>query len=328
MAAGRPGSWSDGVSDQANLADCLIVGGGPAGLTAAIYAARFRLRTIVIDDAASRAGQIPCTRNHAGFPDGISGAELLARMRVQAVRFDVELRPGRVMAIGGQLGDFQARLTEGDAMRARAVILATGVSNHRPGLDEALHALALERGWLRYCPVCDGFEVTDKNVAVIGAGARAVKEATFLRAYTARVTVIASAASAAFDAAQQTALAAIGVPVVGGPPTAFRAETDGLSVEAGGRRLAFDSIYPALGSTAHSELAGALGVRLTDEGCIKVDAHQRTSLAGLYAAGDVVIGLDQISHAMGEAGVAATTLRNDLAAMRPQLRGGASPGAR
>jgi thioredoxin reductase (NADPH) len=309
------------VSDQASLADCLIVGGGPGGLTAAIYAARFRLRTAVIDDGASRAGQIPCTRNHAGFPDGISGAELLVRMRVQATRFGVELCAGRVVAIVGHFGDFQVRLADGDAMRARAVILATGVSNHRPDIDEALHALALERGWLRYCPVCDGFEVTDKNVAVIGAGARAVKEATFLRAYTERVTIIGCDADAAFDDAQQADLAAIGVSVLGGPPTAFRAETDGLSVEAAGRRLTFDSIYPALGSTAHSELAGALGAVLTDEGCIKVDAHQRTSVAGLYAAGDVVIGLDQISHAMGEAGVAATTLRNDLSAARPQLRG-------
>ena len=232
------------MNDRVEPADCLIVGGGPAGLTAAIYAARFRLRTVVVDDGASRAGQIPCTRNHAGFPDGISGAELLTRMRVQAVRFDVELRPGRVMAIGGQLGDFQARLTEGDAVRARAVILATGVSNHRPDIDEALHALALERGWLRYCPVCDGFEVTDKNVAVIGAGARAVKEATFLRAYTDRVTVIASDAGGGFDGAQQGALAGIGVPILAGPSMAFRAETDGLGVEVAGRRLTFEFDLP------------------------------------------------------------------------------------
>jgi thioredoxin reductase (NADPH) len=307
------------VSAGARAADCLIVGGGPAGLTAAIYAARFRLRTIVVDAGASRAALIPCTRNHAGFPDGIAGAELLVRMRVQAARFGVELRAGHVMAIGGQFGDFQVR-TEGDTMRTRAVILATGVTNHRPQIDEVLHALALERGWLRYCPVCDGFEVTDKNVAVIGAGARAVKEATFLRAYTDRVTVISSDATGAFDAAQQAALAEIGVSVVRGPPATFHAEADGLSVEAAGRRLTFDSIYPALGSTAHSELAGAMGAGLTDEGCIKVDAHQRTNLPGLYAAGDVVIGLDQISHAMGEAGVAATTLRNDLAAAREQLR--------
>ena len=308
------------MGGRAALVDCLIVGGGPAGLTAAIYAARFRLRTVVVDAGDSRAAQIPCTRNHAGFPGGIAGADLLARMRRQAVEFGAELRPGRVSAIESQAGDFRARLPERHVLRSRAVILATGVTNHRPDIDDKLHDLALKRGHLRYCPVCDGFEVTDQNVAVIGGGAHAVKEATFLRAYTDRVTVIARDADAGFDDAQQAALAAIGVPVLGGPPAAFRAEADGLSLEAAGRRLTFDAVYPALGSTAHSELAAALGARLTDEGCIRVDAHQRTSVPGLYAAGDVVIGLDQISHAMGEAGVAATTLRNDLAALSPQLR--------
>ena len=77
--------------------------------------------------------------------------------------------------------------------------------------------------------------------------------------------------------------------------------------------IRFDSIYPALGSVIRSELAVALGAEASAEGCLVVDDHQRTSIAGLYAAGDVAKGLDQISHAMGEAGVAATTIRNDLA---------------
>jgi thioredoxin reductase (NADPH) len=83
----------------------------------------------------------------------------------------------------------------------------------------------------------------------------------------------------------------------------------------------FDSVYPALGSDVHVELAGQVGAHLSDDtGCILVDSHQRTSIEGLYAAGDVVLGLDQISHAMGEGGVAATTIRNDLAAESPLLR--------
>ena len=84
--------------------------------------------------------------------------------------------------------------------------------------------------------------------------------------------------------------------------------------------LAFDSVYPALGSVIHSELAVALGAETNDESCLKVDAHQRTNIAGLYAAGDVVRGLDQISHAMGAAGVAATAIRNDLAERAPLIR--------
>ena len=305
---------------QAEIADCLIVGGGPAGLTAAIYAARFMLRTVVVDAGQSRASQIPCTRNHAGFPDGISGAALLQRMREQAIRYGSGMEHGNILAIEGRLGAFSARLADAPPLRARAVILATGVSNIRPAIDEALHAEALAKGLIRYCPVCDGFEVTDRAVGVIGHGARAVKEATFLRAYTACVTVLTPASGIDFDEADAAALAAIGAPILRGPPSGFRIEPHGLSVEAGGIRLTFDAIYPALGSQVHSDLAAGLGAKVSEDGCITVDAHQRTSVPGLYAAGDVVIGLDQISHAMGEAGVAATTLRNDLAAASPLLR--------
>ncbi len=303
------------------MLDCLVVGGGPAGLTAGIYAARFRLRTTVVDAGESRAAQIPCTRNHAGFPGGIAGADLLHRMRIQAIQFGCVVRQGRVRAIDGKAGDFTARLVDGAILRARAIILSTGVSNHRPEIDDALHSALLERGLLRYCPVCDGFEVIDHKVGVLGQGARALKEATFLRAYTARVTIITPLADPDIDAEQRAMLAAIGVPVICGPVGDFQIWTDGLSLEAAGRRLTFEVIYAALGSTVHSGLAAVLGAGLTADGCIKVDTHQRTTVPGLYAAGDVVIGLDQISHAMGQAGVAATTLRNDLAATEPQLRG-------
>jgi thioredoxin reductase (NADPH) len=298
------------------MVDCLIVGAGPAGLTAAIYAARFHLRVRVVDAGASRAALIPRTLNHAGFPDGISGVELLGRMRAQAERFGVGIAHGRVLKIAGVAGDFTA-LTDDGAIAARAVLLATGVTNRRPAIDEAVHAEALRRGYLRYCPVCDGFEITDQRVAVVGEGVRAMKEAMFLRSYTRDLTVIADG-DLAPD--QRDELARIGVPVLAGPAHDFRVERDGLSFECPAGRQRFDTVYPALGSEVHSELAAALGANLTNESCIKVDSHQRTSVVGIYAAGDVVIGLDQISHAMGEAGVAATTFRNDLALRRPLLR--------
>jgi len=84
--------------------------------------------------------------------------------------------------------------------------------------------------------------------------------------------------------------------------------------------MTFESIYPAMGSDIRSELAGALGAKRTEVGCVEVDWHQRTTIAGLYAAGDVVLGLDQISSAMGQASVAATTIRNDLCEQRIMLR--------
>jgi thioredoxin reductase (NADPH) len=297
----------------------LIIGGGPAGLTAAIYAARFHLSVLVVDAGSSRAAQIPLTRNHAGFPDGVSGTELLARMNRQAILYGARIISGRVVSLRSGAEGFVAE-TADTRMRARAVLLATGVTNRRPPMDEALHANALAQGRLRYCPVCDGFEVTDQDVAVIGASARAAREAEFLRGFTSRVSLISIDQDDGLSAEERDRLDALAVRRIAGPARDFALEHDGLTLACAEGRLRFDAVYPSLGSDIHSDLARDLGAALTDDGCIRVDAHQRTTVAGLYAAGDVVIGLDQISHAMGEAGVAATTLRNDLAALVPLLR--------
>jgi threonine dehydrogenase-like Zn-dependent dehydrogenase len=110
--------------------DCLIVGGGPAGLTAAIYLSRFRLSVVVVDAGDSRAALIPLTRNHAGFPDGISGQALLARMREQAELYGARMISARVEALEIAPEDFLVRCSTG-AFRARAVLLATGVTDER-----------------------------------------------------------------------------------------------------------------------------------------------------------------------------------------------------
>jgi len=302
-----------------SLADCLIVGGGPGGLTAAIYLARFHLRVQLFDAGASRAALIPCTRNHAGFPDGVSGRALVDRMRRQAQMTGAELHQGRVDQLMSADGAFVAQVGA-RSIRAKTVLLATGVTNHPPQMSADLHAAALAAGRLRYCPVCDGFEVTDQTVAVIGSGARGMKEALFLRSYTKDVTLISNGPNHTLDAAQRAELTAGAIDILDGPAIDFRLEADGLNVNTASGRRTFASIYPALGSQVHSDLAKALGATLADDGCIKVDDHQRTSAPGLYAAGDVVSGLDQISHAMGEAGVAATTIRNDLAQKAPLRR--------
>lgn len=301
------------------MIDCLIVGGGPAGLTAAIYAARFRLTVRVIDSGNSRAALIPCTRNHAGFPDGIAGSDLLVRMRRQAVKCGASVGHGTATRLQ-RVGESFAIDSDWGRISARAVLLATGVTNRRPDIPGDLHAAAMTAGRLRYCPVCDGFEVTDQNVAVIGTGAHGVKEAIFLRSYTDRVTLISPDEAHELDREQLGDLGRGGIAVVGGPPQDFELSPRGLSLSIPTGRMTFDAVYPALGSRVHSDLARNLDAAVTDEGCIKVDAHQRSSVPGLYAAGDVVIGLDQISHAMGEAGVAATTLRNDLAKDQPPRR--------
>jgi thioredoxin reductase (NADPH) len=301
--------------------DCLIVGGGPAGLTAAIYLARFHLDILVVDGGKSRAAWIPCTRNHAGFPDGISGQDLLDRMKEQACKYGAKIESEFVSKLehDEQSGLFTATWGSGCAT-ARTVLLATGVANRRPPMDEALHDDALARGLIRYCPICDGYEVTDKKIGVIGSDSHGVAEALFLRSFTADVTLIAPDKAMKLKTHDQMKLKAAGIDCVDGPTQAVALTNDCIVVNTADGQHTFDSIYPALGSDTHTQLAEMAAADLSSDDCIKVDSHQRTNVPGLYAAGDVVIGLDQISHAMGEGGVAATTIRNDLAKDRPLLR--------
>ena len=301
--------------------DCLIVGGGPARLTAAIYLARFHLDIMVVDAGKSRASWIPCTRNVSGFPEGINGEELLQRMREHACKYGAKIETEFVtkLELDAGSGLFTATWGSGEAT-ARTVLIATGVTNRRPPMDEQLHDDALARGLVRYCPICDGYEVTDKRVGVIGSDRHGVAETLFLRSYTADLTLIAPDKALRLSAEDQKKLKAAGVETVDGPAQAVAITGDCIVVDTAEGHFTFDTIYPALGSDTHTQLAEMVGADLSAEGCIKVDSHQRSSIPALYAAGDVVIGLDQISHSMGEGGVAATTIRNDLCAQQPRWR--------
>lgn len=301
--------------------DCLVIGGGPAGLTAAIYLARFHLDILVVDSGKSRALRIPCTRNHAGFPDGISGQELIGRMRDQACKYGAKIQTEHVTKLDHDAKSGLFTATWGSGCRsARTVLLATGVTNRRPAMDEKLHNDALARGLVRYCPICDGYEVTDKTVGVIGSDHHGVAEALFLRSYTADVTLIAPDAALKLSAKDRRRLNDAGISCVDGPAQAVGFADDFIVVDTAKGHHTFDTIYPALGSDTHTQLAEMVGASLSKDCCIKVDSHQRASIPGLYAAGDVVIGLDQIGHAMGDGGVAATTIRNDLAEREPLWR--------
>jgi thioredoxin reductase (NADPH) len=300
--------------------DCIIIGAGPAGLTAAIYLARYHLSIRLFDSGESRAALIPCTRNLAGFPDGIAGKDLLDRMGRQAREFGAIREEKRVEHLAPVADGFTVG-TDAGTYRARTVLIATGVMNlPPPGMAEALLEETLARGLLRYCPVCDGYEVTDRRVGVIGSGNHGTREAEFLRGYTADVTLISPLDRHDLDAECLRRLDQAGIAVVEGPCGGYAIEGDRLTLTTAGGRLAFDSVYPALGVHVCSELAVAAGAKATQDGCLEVDDHLETPVPGLFAAGDVVVGLDQISHAMGQAGVAATTIRNHLAKERPLRR--------
>jgi thioredoxin reductase (NADPH) len=300
--------------------DCIIIGAGPAGLTAAIYLARYHLSIRLFDSGDSRAALIPCTHTHAGFPGGISGEAVLERMREQAREFGAIREEKRVEHLARVADGFTVGTGLG-TYRARTVLVATGAVNlHPPQMEDALQDEALARGLLRYCPVCDGYEVTDTRIAVIGSGNHGTREAEFLRGYTADITLVAPDKALRLKPEDQARLEEAGIACVDGPAQAVAISKDFIVVETAEGAHTFDSIYPALGSDTHVQLAEQLGAELSSGNCIRVDAHMRTSVPGLYSAGDVVIGLDQISHAMGQGGVAATTIRNDLAEQRPLRR--------
>lgn len=291
--------------------DALVVGGGPAGLTAAIYLARYRRRVVVVDDGHSRARLIPRSHNHAGFPGGVSGETLLGQMRDQAEMYGAQFASGRIQTLDGRLDAFRA---DGEELRveARAVMLATGLVNRCPTLDPETHRAALARGHLRYCPICDAYEAKDQSIAVIGADKHGAAEAMFLRTYSDRITLVALDRSD-LSPSVRAQLVAAGISVLEVPLRRLElsGETAALLLEDGSQ-LTFDTIYPALGSDTNTALALDIGVRLGGDKCIEVDHQQRTSVPGVYAAGDVVAALDQISVAMGHAAVAATSLHNEM----------------
>ncbi|WP_428394506.1 NAD(P)/FAD-dependent oxidoreductase [Lichenicoccus sp.] len=299
--------------NDATPVDCLVIGGGPAGLTAAVYLARFHLSVTLIDAGGGRAATIPRTHNQAAFPEGISGTELLGRMRAQAALYEIRPVAALVDSLRRDANGFVAVAADA-AYPARSVLLATGVTNHRPAMPDALHDRAVAEGRLRYCPICDGYEVTDRDVAVFGSGEHGLREARFLRGYTRRVTLIAE------GGLQAAELRALGITLLDGPVLELAIDGEKLAVSTAAGRWHFDTAYPAMGSRIHSDLAIDVGAACTEMGCIEVDAHQRTSVPGLYAAGDVVVGLDQLSTAFGHASIAATAIRNDLDERTPLLR--------
>ena len=299
--------------------DCVVIGGGPAGLTAAIYLARFHLSVMVLEDQRSRAALIPVSHNHAGFPAGIPGTELLNRMRRQAESYGAVLRQAKAEGLA-RAGTRLRIATDTGEFHAETVLLATGVVNLRPDMTDTQHDEALARGLLRYCPVCDGYEVTDRRIALLGSGEHALKEAEFMRSYSPDVTLVAPFGRHDFTTEQRALIARWNIHCIDGPLRGIELLTRGIALRLDGGTRHFDTLYAALGTKPRSELACAIGAETGPDGAILVDCHQMTSVTGLYAAGDVVKGLDQISNAMGHAAVAATAMRNAICSVRPLRR--------
>lgn len=293
------------------MEDCLIIGGGPAGLAAAIYLARFRVTCAVLDSGTSRAARIPRCRNFPGFADGVPGAELLGRMRQQLAQYGVVPLAAKALAIARSNGELSVE-TEAGTLKSRTIVLATGSEDVRPPFhDAAEHDAALQAGLLHYCPVCDGYEVKGKQVAVLGTGLHGLREALFVRSFTNEVMLVSPAGPHELSESQMQKLKDRRIHVIDGPISSLRIESGALAFEAGGHSYRVDAAYAALGCRQRSELAESLGVECSAEGII-VDEHLRTNIPNVWAAGDVAVGLNQITTALGNAAVAATAIRNEL----------------
>jgi len=293
------------------ILDCLIVGAGPAGLTASIYLARFRRRIKAVDAGASRASLIPVSHNCPGFPEGISGNDLLARCRAQALRYGADIASGWVARLEKIDGGF-ATTCGGDRLMARTVLLATGVVDIEPVLPNLKDAIRC--GYIRHCPICDGYEAIDKKVAVIGSGKGGLKEALFLKCYTADLTLLTLGNDMALTGDDRETLRRARIRVIEEPvdEVCFEQGKIGAIRMESGETHQFDALYSALGAVTRSDLAVQAGAECDPEGHLIVDDHLRTSVPGLYAAGDVVSSLNQISVAMGHAAIASTTIHNSL----------------
>ena len=290
--------------------DCAIVGAGPGGLTAATYLGRQKRRFRVFDAGESRAAWIPTSHNTPGFPEGLSGEAMLARFREQAERYGAQITQATVSDLrkDGDLFHLQA---DGEAVRARRVILATGVKDREPDLPDVFDAV--KKGLIRICPICDGYESSGLDIGVIGNCEHAAAEALFLRTWSDRITVIVPRTLGTVSDRRRADLAEAGIAILESPVEDVSVVDGQLScLQIDGRPRRFDVVYAALGVDPRAELAKGAGMELDDDGRVPTDAHQQTSVEGLYAAGDIVRGLNQVTVASAEAAVAAIAVHNSL----------------
>lgn len=292
--------------------DLIIVGGGPAGLTAGIYASRGRLDVLLVEAKPYPGGQMGLTElveNYPGFPEPVSGMELADRMRRQAERFGLTFFNAEVQAVKTAEGGFVLATTGGE-LKSRAVIIATGTENRKlgvPGEKEFYGA------GVTYCATCDGPLYRDKVVAVVGGGDSAVKEAVYLTRFASKVYVIHRRDQLrAEKIIQEIAFANPKIEFIWNTVvTAMTGDTELRAlrlrnVKTGGEsELAVDGCFVYVGVKPNTEFVKDL-VALDERGLIITDGDMRTSVPGIFAAGDCrAKTLKQVATAVGEGAAAA-----------------------
>jgi thioredoxin reductase (NADPH) len=312
------------AADDETVHEVIIVGSGPAGYTAAVYAARADLHPVVFAGSVTAGGELMNTtevENYPGFIDGIQGPELMANMQQQAERFGADIRYEDVVALQLEGEVKTVTLEDGSVHRAHTVIIATGSAYRELGLPDEKRLSGHGVSW---CATCDGFFFKDQHIAVVGGGDSALEEATFLTRFASKVTIIHRRDEfRASEIMQQRAFEDPRIEILWNAEVVAVNGEDKLrsvTVRDTGTRstseLPVTGLFVAIGSDPRTALVEGQ-LELTVDGTIAVDGRSSTtSLAGVFAAGDVVDATyRQAITAAGSGCVAAVDAEQYLAAL-------------
>lgn len=301
-----------------NLLDCVIIGGGPAGLMAAIYLERFRCKIKLIDNGESRASLIPFSHNFPSYPEGISGKDILKKMYQQAnqysncILYDTTLQ----LSYDASLQIFTVQ-NKNSQFYSKNIILATGVIDIEPQFSNLTSAI--REGLIRHCIICDGFEVINKKIALIAKERKAVNEAFFLSNYTKKITILTLGSRLKLNEAEEAYFKLNGIKIIADSiEEIFIHPSKYITLEIQGINYPFDCIYSGLGIAARSDLAISLGAKHQKDKRLLTNIHQETNIPGLFAIGDVVLGLSQMTCGMSQAIYAATKIFRDKLKMKQE----------
>jgi thioredoxin reductase (NADPH) len=300
------------------MLDAVILGAGPAGLTALTYLARFHRSAIALggDGPRGRVELIDRTYNLPGYPDGISGRRLLERLREQAAEMGGRVEAATAERVEGTNRDFTVQVANGSVLRARKVILAMGVHDRPPDIPGVEKHIG---HFIRYCPVCDGYEHTDERLGILGSGPSVARHALFLRTFSNHISVFLHGESEQSLEQYASRLRQRGITIYEPPIERIigDASAEGASTGKGvcladGSEHPLSVLYSALGCDVNLRPVRHLSLKLDSEGYVVTDCRQETSVPGIYAAGDLVSNINQISVAFGQAAVAAVELHNAI----------------
>lgn len=287
------------------MENIVIIGAGPAGISAALYAARGNMNPLVINNGIGALEKAEKIENYYGLEQPLSGKELYERGISQAEALGVRILDAEVLGISG-FDTFTVKTTAGD-FDTVSVILATGGKRSAPkipGLKE------FEGRGVSYCAVCDAFFYRGKEVAVVGNGEFALHEAEELRNVTQDVTIYTDGKEPEFSREHPITVNTMKIQAIEGDDkvSGLLMQSDTAAQDAEAPENSFypaDGVFVALGTAGSTEIARQMGAEITDKGNIKTDEEMATTIPGLFAAGDCTGGLLQVSKAVYEGSMAA-----------------------